>query len=286
MDWDDLRVFLAVAREGRVAAAARALAVEHSTVSRRIVALERDLGVSLFHRTADGHRLTAEGQIVLSDAAAMERSARSLAARARERAGAAVGRVRIAMIDELASGWLAPKMPAFRERHPAIELEVLAGIDVVDLTRGEADIAIRTPRPRQPGLVATKLATLTTGLYATREAWPSKRRIDGGARGLELLVYSAAYHALQSAPWFQPVLASSTIVLVSNDSRTLLEAALAGTGVAVLPRFLAAPHRALQSLSEDLIADDMWLTIHGEVKRDPRVRVTADFLRRAARDLH
>jgi DNA-binding transcriptional LysR family regulator len=282
MDWDDLRGFLALARAGRVSTAARGLAVEHTTVSRRIAALERDLGVRLFYRTASGYRLTAEGQMALGEAAAIEQSALVLAARARERAGSATGRVRVAMVGELASEWLAPLVPAFRKLHPGIELEILVGIDVVDLTRGEADLAIRIPRPRQPGLAAVKLASLATGLYATRAVLGRRRRVDEASRGLPLLVYSAAYHALQSAAWFQPVMAGSTTVLMTNHSQVLLRAALAGSGIAVLPRFMADAHRTLVSVSEDLSANDMWLVTHAEVRRDPKVRLTAEFLRRAA----
>lgn len=287
MNWDDLRVFLAVARAGRIAAAARMLGVEHSTVARRIAALEADLGVALFYRTAGGYRLTAEGEAALAGAEAMEKGALALGGRIQEQAGTLAGRVRIAILDELASSWLVPHLPAFRARYPRIELQVLVGIAQLDLARGEAELAIRTPRPRQSGLAAVRLATVSTGLYVSRARLGGKRlHVDASSRGLELLVYSAAYHHLQSQPWFQPVLASSTIVMSTNSSHALLAAARAGAGIAVLPRFMAPGHDDLVAVSDDVSPrDEMWLVTHPEFRRDPKVRATAEFLRKAAATL-
>src|SRR6187431_2493309 len=98
MDWDGLRVFLAVARAGRLSAAAKRLAVEHTTVSRRLAALEHELGTQLFYRTAGGFLLTPVGQSVLANAEAMERAAATVGARARETTGAVSGRVRLALV--------------------------------------------------------------------------------------------------------------------------------------------------------------------------------------------
>src|SRR6266545_7763124 len=121
MDWDGLQVFLAVARAGRISAAARRLGVEHTTVSRRLAALEEDLGVRLFHRTASGYLLTPHGQNALPSAEAMERAAIGVGARAREGSGDISGRVRVAMAPEFASHWLAPRLVTFRRTHPRLE---------------------------------------------------------------------------------------------------------------------------------------------------------------------
>lgn len=134
-DWDDLRVFLAVVRAGRVAGAARQLGVEHSTVARRLAGLERAVGAALFYRTAGGYQLTPQGASVLAAAESMERGMLGLGARLREQAGSLAGRVRIAMLDELASHWLAPSLRAFRKRFPELELQLVTGIAPLDLTR-------------------------------------------------------------------------------------------------------------------------------------------------------
>src|SRR5688500_8308474 len=128
MDWDDLRVFVAVARAGRVAAAARSLGVEHSTVARRLARLEQDLGAPLFYRTAGGYRLTEAGQRASALAEEIEHGAVELTGRIRAQTNTLVGRVRVALLDELASAWLAPRLPAFRARYPELDLELAVGI--------------------------------------------------------------------------------------------------------------------------------------------------------------
>jgi DNA-binding transcriptional LysR family regulator len=285
VDWDHLRAFLAVARSGRLAAAARRMGVEHTTVSRRLAALERELGVTLFYRTAAGYLLTERGQRVVREAEAMEASALAIGARAREGTGPVAGRVRLALVPEFASHWLAPLLPAFRRLEPAIELQVLVGTRLLNLSRGEADVAVQTPRPAQPGLVAVRIAQATTGLYASR-AFLRGRRLRvadaASARGLPLLAFTPAFDVLQSAPWFREALESAHVVLTTNSTHTLLAAARASVGVAVLPRFVARGHDDLVSVSEDVATRDVWLVTHPEFRRDPRVRVTTDFLKREA----
>ncbi len=288
VNWDDLRVFLAVARAGRVAGAARQLGVEHSTVARRIDGLERAIGARLFYRTAGGYQLTPQGTAVLTGAETMERGMIGLGARLREQAGGLAGRVRIAMLDEFASHWLAPNLPAFHVRFPELELQLVTGIAPLDLSRGEAELAVRSPRPRQPGLSAVKLARVRIGLYVSRAYAAGKRlRVDGSSRGLDLLVYLPAYAPLQNAPWFQPVLASSHVVLVTNSTHTLLAAARAGAGIAVVPRFMTAAYPELVSVSDDVALgeDDMWLVTHPEFRRDPKVRAVAGWLREVGAQL-
>ena len=288
MNWDDLRVFLAVARAGRVAGAARQLGVEHSTVARRIAGLERAIGAPLFYRTAGGYQLTPQGTTVLTGAETMERGMVGLGARLGEQTAGLAGRVRVAMLDEFASHWLMLHLRALHTRYPQIELQVITGILPLDLARGEAELAIRWPRPRQTGLSAVKLGRARMGLYSSRAYAGGKRlRVDGSSRGLDLLVYLPAYAPLQDAPWFQPVLASSHVVLVTNSTHTLLAAARAGAGIAVVPRFMAPAYPELVSVSDDVaLADDgMWLVTHPEFRRDPKVRAVAGWLREVGAQL-
>lgn len=285
VDWDALQVFLAVARSGRVSVAARRLGVEHTTVARRIAALEASLGVSLFYRTTRGYLLTPEGQNVVSTAEAMERAALVVEARARERSGPPAGRVRVAMPPEYGSHWLAPRLAAFRALHPQIELHILVGTRQRDLSRGEADLAIQPPRPTHAGMIAVRLGRVAVALYASRSVIGSRRvriRHVGDIRGWQLFTYTPPFYVLQNAKWFQPVLASGSIALQSNSTHALLAAARAGAGIAVLPRFVAREHDDLVSVSDDVASHDLLLVIHPEVRRDPKVRATADFLKQLA----
>jgi DNA-binding transcriptional LysR family regulator len=284
LDWDGVRVFLAVVRAKRVSAAAKRLAVEHTTVSRRLAALEEALGTPLFYRTAGGYLLTPVGQGVLANAEAMEKAAGALGTCAREATGTIGGRVRLALVPEFASHWLAPHLPAFRARYPAIELQILAGTRPLDLSRGEADVAVRT-HPRQTGLVAVRIASAPLGLYASRAFAGNRRlRIDGpaSARGLPFLIYTPQFAMLQSAPWFRQAVTAGTVVLQTNSTHTLLAAARASVGVAVLPRFVARGDGDLVAVSEDVAKQDVWLSTHPEYRRDPGIRATADFLKHAA----
>jgi DNA-binding transcriptional LysR family regulator len=285
VDWDGLQVFLAVARGGRVSAAARRLGVEHTTVARRIAALEKTLGVALFYRTTRGYLLTPQGENVVATAEAMERSALAVEARARENSGALSGRVRVAMPPEYGSHWLAPKRAAFRAMHPQIELQILVGTRQRDLSRGDAELAIQPPRPTQTGMVAVRLGRVAVGLYASRSLIANKRlriRKLADVRDLLLLAYTSPFQVLQEAKWFQPILAAATIGLESNSTHALLAAARAGAGLAVLPRFVARQHDDLVAVSDDVAAHDLLLIAHPEVRRDPKVRATADFLKRLA----
>jgi DNA-binding transcriptional LysR family regulator len=285
MDWDGLQVFLVVARTGRVSAAARRLGVEHTTVARRIASLEKTLGVSLFYRTSRGYLLTPEGQNVVSTAEAMERAALVVEAHARETSGPPAGRVRVAMPPEYGSHWLAPKLAAFRSLYPQIELQILVGTRQRDLSRGEAELAIQPPRPTQTGMVAVRLARAAVGLYASRRLIGSKRiriRTPADARDWPLFTFTAPFQVLQNAKWFQPFLGSPLIALQSNSTHALLAAARAGAGIAVLPRFVAREHDELLPVSDDVASHEILLIIHPEVRRDPKVRATADFLKQLA----
>jgi DNA-binding transcriptional LysR family regulator len=286
MDWDALQAFLAVARSGRISAAARRLEVEHTTVARRLAALEADLGVPLFYRTTTGYVLTAHGHNALAQAEAMERAAFALAARAREGSATIAGRVRVAMPPEFASDWLAPKIPAFRQRYAAVALQILVGTRQRDLSRGEAELAVQSPRPRHQHLVAARLARIGIGLYASRSLVRDGRQRVWTREALSrypLLVYTPAFTILQDAKWFQAMLSNNpSIALETNSTHTLVAAARGGTGIAVLPRFIARRYDDLVAASDDVATVDSWLVTHPEFRRDPKVRVVADFLREIA----
>jgi len=219
----------------------------------------------------------------------MEGAAIAVAARAREKTAAMAGRVRVALPPEFASHWLAPTLTAFRTLHPQIELQVLVGTRQRNLWRGEAELAVQSPRPRQQGLIAVRIARTTIGLYAsTSLAGAGRLRIGapGSLRGLSLLTYTPSFDMLQNARWFQALRASSDVNLTTNSTHALLAAARAGVGVAVLPRFVARQHDDLVAVSDDIAEHDVWLITHPEFRRDPKIRGTADFLKRIAGGAH
>ena len=274
-----------MARTGRISAAARRLDVEHTTISRRLGALEATLGVPLFYRTNTGYTLTAHGRNALTQAEAMERAALALTARVREGSGVIAGRVRVAMAPEFASHWLAPQLKVLRATHPHIDVHILVGTRQRDLSRGEAELAVQSPRPRQKDLVAVRIGQTSVALYASKTIVTSARwqiTTPETLRGVPLLTYTSAFQMLQEAKWFQAMLSAVGAYMETNSTHALVAAARAGVGVAVLPRFVARWHDDLVDVSDPVAAHDVWLITHPEFRRDPKVRATADFLKRIA----
>jgi DNA-binding transcriptional LysR family regulator len=285
VNWDALQAFLAVARTGRISAAARRLDVEHTTISRRLAALEAALGVPLFYRTNTGYTLTAHGRNALMQAEAMEHAAFALTSSVREGSGVIAGRVRIAMAPEFASHWFAPQLKGFRAKHPQIDVNILVGTRQRDLSRGEAELAVQSPPPRQKDLVAVRLGRTSLALYAAKTIVTSPRwRITSleTLRGVPLLAYTSAFQMLQEAKWFQAVLSAVGAYMETNSTHALLAAARTGVGVAVLPRFVARWHDDLVEVSDAVATHDVWLITHPEFRRDPKVRATANFLKMIA----
>ena len=192
------------------------------------------------------------------------------------------------MAPEFASHWLGPRLGTFRREHPQVQLQILVGTRQRDLTRGEAELAIQSPRPRSQGLLTVRIARASIGLYASKAVAPNRRwRVADleGLGGLPLLTYTSAFRMLQEAKWFQPILAGAAVAVETNSTHALVAAAQAGAGVAVLPRFVARAHADLVEVSEDVACQPVWLVTHPAFRRDPGVRATADFLKGIASDL-
>lgn len=287
--WDDVRYFLAVARERRLTRAAGSLGVLHTTVARRIATLEERLGARLFYRTATGHLLTPRGERVLAHAERMEAGAMGLAERGPEGDAELVGRVRLALPESFSTYWLAPRIGELRAAHPRIDVELVTGIGPTDLSRGEAELAIRTPRPVRRELSAFRLATSSMALYASPDLpRPATWRIDADpprADGMPLLVYSAQLESLQRSPWFRRVVDRADVRLTSNSTLTLIAAARAGLGVAVLARFIGAAAGLVPVGKRIVLRHDLWLVSHPEFRREPCVAAVAEFVKRHAKGL-
>jgi DNA-binding transcriptional LysR family regulator len=192
------------------------------------------------------------------------------------------------MAPEFASHWFVPQLAAFRREYPEIQVQILVGTRQRDLARGEAELAVQAPRPRQQGLLAVRLARTTIGLYALRAlACDSRWRIStpDTLRGAPLLTYTPAFHMLQDAKWFQALLSGAAVALETNSTHALAAAAASGAGVAVLPRFVARTCADLVAVSDDVAALDVWLITNPEFRRDPKVRAAATFLKRIAAGL-
>lgn len=274
MEWSDLRYFLAVARTGRLAQAGRSLGVEHTTVARRIAALEASLDARLFDRTAAGWRLTRAGETIIPRAELIEAEVRAVRASTLASTARVAGPLRIATIESWAFGWLLPKLDALQTRYPELQIDVLTGQAQLNLTRGEADVAFRVPKPTQPDLSAMSVAEGSMGLFATAKLADQYRRAIAADQWerVPLAVYTPDYDFLQSAPWFREAITRAKIVMRSSSSLGLMAFALAGRAIVPVPRFVAIAEPRLVSVTDrDLARHRLWCVAHKETRRDPRV---------------
>ncbi|HZX29617.1 MAG TPA: LysR family transcriptional regulator [Telluria sp.] len=275
-DWDDLRFFLAIAEHGGLGAAARALGVEHTTASRRIDALEAGLGLRLFDRLPKGWAITAAGAELLPAARRVEADMMALLRQATQ-ADAVRGLVRIAAPPALCAWLLAPALARQRARHPGLEIELVADRRTADLGRREADLAVRYLRPAAPALAVRRLCDMDYGLFGA----PDYLR-DCPPADWEFLGYADGLDGLPQQRWLEEYAAGRPFTLRSNDLGSLLQLAISGAGLAVLPRMLA---RAAGALAEAPVAcpvvRPLWLVLHDDVRKSARVRAAADLVAEA-----
>ncbi len=281
MDWNDLRYLLAVYEGGSLAAAARKLRVDAATVGRRLAALERSVGVRLLEKAPGGMRLTVSGEQAVQAARHIDETATTLE---RQLAGADVqvsGSVRVTAPETVVSHVLAPHLPAWRERYPALRLELLAATQVLNLSRREADVAVRLFRPQEPTLVVRKLGELSFALYGSRAyvRQHGRPRLEA-LREHVLLGYDDSLAQTPEKQWLERAGDGALFVLRSNSRYALLEAARKGLGLTVLPCYLADGVSGLVRLSrlDDLPRREAWLAVHPDLQHAPRVRATIDLL--------
>ena len=283
LDWNDLRYFLAVARGGSTLAAGRTLGVSQTTVARRVAALERSLGFSLFEKRQAGYALTPAGEQLLDRAGAVETSAQQFAEAALAHSRDLSGAVRITMEEIYATTLFGPLMRELYELHPEIAIEMDTGQAVRDLARGEADIALRSTAEDQPAghvgrvLCRDDWTPYCSRAYAERHGLPTtpdelKQHILIGGGG------NALWPKYQQ--WLEHVGLEDRVAMHQPTSTTLLSSVRAGIGIAVLPCMIAdADPDLVQCLPpRQNHGRRLWLLTHERVRQTPRVRVVIDFL--------
>lgn len=269
MDWDDLRFFLMVARTGNLLESARQLRASPSTVSRRLGQLEAALGVTLFARHPSGHRLTDEGRALLARAEPVADALNLLEAEVAGRTRAEVGEVRLATAEIFATHLLIPHLPDFRVRQPGIRLQLVTSAHTVNLTRREADIALRLSRPDQGSLILRKAGVLAYGLYAAP-----------GYGGNAVIGWDETMAHLPLPRWIAENLKEREPSLFVTSLGQAVVAARAGLGVALLPCLVGDGEPGLVRVAgpEGLLAMDIWLVTHGDLAGSARMRAVSDFL--------
>jgi DNA-binding transcriptional LysR family regulator len=275
-NWDDLRVFLTLAREGTLTTAAKALGVSHPTVARRVQALEKQIGARLFERLPDRFAPTSAGEQLLADTEAMEKAALSIHRRSAGLSDAVSGVVRLSAGEAMAA-LIARHLPELRRQLRQIEFEVIASHTLANLSRREADLLIREQVPELGGIVTRKLGRVAYAVYAGRD-FKVSRTTQAALGALPWIGFDDDHSYFPGQQWLRERLAGQRPVVRGNNWLVLLEAARAGAGLAVLPCYLGDPEPALHRVGgviPDVFADQ-WLLVHRDLRALPRVRAVMD----------
>lgn len=280
-DWNDMKTFLAVAREGSALGAARTLGVNQTTVVRRTEALEESLGLKLFERGQSGSRLTQAGRDLLQEAERMEAAAESLAHRAAGHRRGAGGTLRVTATEMLANVAITPALMAFKAIYPDIVVELVATDRPLDIAAGEADIALRADEVVTDDLVGRRVAEFPHALYASRD-YLLARGIPGSIedlRGHDIVVGQGVSAPLPGVTWLLDQLPGVEPVVRSNSLPQMLQTLKAGLGVGPFGCLAGDLEPDLVRWTPPLpeVRPVTWIVTRREIKDTPRVRAFMDF---------
>jgi DNA-binding transcriptional LysR family regulator len=282
-DWNDLRSFLAVARSGRLTAAAQRLQVDHTTLSRRISALEHALKAKLFDRSPSGYTLTEQGRRLLPTAEEIER----LAMAAREAIGGSAasveGQVRIGAPEGFGSYFLAPRIAALKALHPDLVVQLVAATAVFSLSKRDADIVVSVSRPPAGRLIVSKLTDYDLGLYAAPAYLEAHAAIRSAAdlSAHSFVSYIGELLHFPELDFLQHVAPNGATSVESSNLLAQLRATLAGAGLCVLPAFLAGEEKGLMRVLPDEVSltRSLWLIVHQDLAELARIKAVMRFIK-------
>lgn len=281
--WDDLRTFLAVARSGSTLGAAKGLKVSQTTAARRVAALEKALGLTLFERRQAGYALTPAGETLVERAQAVEISASAFEEAAAAQSREVTGAVRLTTVEIYATILLAPMLKDLRVAHPSIRIEMDTTELHRDLAAGEADIALRGGAPPESGgLVGRRIGRDPWTLYCSRSyaATNAKPQCPAELARHPIIGGGGAYVWPLYRKWLGHMGLEDAVVLEHGSTAGLLSAVRAGMGFAVLPSFLADRDPDLVQVVDPPSGDrmELWLLTHERLRHTPRVRAVLNFL--------
>jgi len=279
--WDDLRFFLALAREQTLTAAAKALRVSQPTVGRRISSLERRVGTPLFEKTSEGYQLSDAGQTLVAQAERIEEAVlaadRATAFGARRMRGA----VKVTSAEWLCSTVLAPALAHFGQRHPEVTVELVAEARSLNLPRGESDLAIRGARFEHPGLLQRRVALSELGLYATGDYLKTRGPPDlaAGSPGHRFVTVTEDASKGDVA-WLNAHAFAAQVSARANGRLLLATLAAGGGGLALLPRLVGDSTAGLTRVAVSPMPPprELWLGMRPDARAIPRVRAVAELV--------
>ncbi len=278
-NWDDYRVFAAIVAEGSLSAAARRLGLSQPTMGRRLQALETAIGAKLLDRVAGAYVLTPRGAELLPLVEQLVEAGQAIERARPDLAETATGLVRVAA-GPWNSRFLARRLPELLADMPGIQVELLSGGVFADLSRREADIAIRNRRPGEGRLVRRALPEPSYALFASRGyvAANPAALTSGRFHDCRWISLDESQAHLASVTWIERHLQRSAHIRCSS-SANILDAVLGGAGIGIAPCWIGVEEPDLVQLGaplEDLATDGLWLVVHEDLRNRPRVRLAAD----------
>lgn len=282
-DWDLLRSFLAVARSGKLTAAARRLRVDHSTLSRRIAALETALKTRLFDKSLNGYTLTRDGERLLAEAERMESAVMAIQNDIAAGTSDVSGTVRIGTPDGFGTKYLAPRIGKLALQHPGLDIELVANPRAFSLSKREADIAIGLSPSGHGRLHTEKLSDYELGVYGAAELTEEFADIAEAAdmQGRPFVSYIDDLIYTPELDYLPLIARSLTPRLKSSNLMAQAEAVASGAGLGVLPCFLADRDRRFRRVLPDKIrlVRSFHMSVHADMRALSRIRATLDFIR-------
>lgn len=274
MNWDDLRIFLAVARMGSVSGAAKYLDVQHSTVSRRLQQLEKSLGTRLLEKKRSGYELTPAGEDLKAAAMNMERGMLAVDGALHGQDRNLAGSLRVTAVNIMAAAVLAPIFSRFSAAHPEIELQFLVCNTDVSLAEREADVALRVTNDPVETLMGKKIATIASTVYGGRKYLAGLRRHDAPPKWIGMTC--CGYHK----HWTKKLSGGESYQVIVDDPILTQQMLKQNVGLGVLPCYLADPDPLLERYADPIPEMDMglWFLFHADLKRTERIHVFREFL--------
>lgn len=279
--WDDIRYFLAVARQGSVRGASDALSVNHSTVLRRVAHMEARLGARLFEKLPTGYKLTIAGAEILQFAEAMEQTSSLLETRVFARDQRLTGSLHVTLPPPIATDLLMQDIAEFSQAHPEIDLKITSTYDTINLTKRQADVAVRlvrNPDNMPQNLYRTRLQDFYRGVFISHRLLGTLQHDTNAANKWVLTEGDGDLPEWALAR----SLATNLPPLTVNDLSTKIAAVKAGIGMALLPCFIgdAEPNLIRAPNSTIKFYGTLWLLTHGETRKSKRVRLFCDFIKK------
>jgi len=280
MDWDDLRIFLQVARARRITDAARSLGIDPTTVGRRIARLEQQLDASLFEGLGKDRRLTERGQELLHHAETVESA--TLAAMGAP-SGRPAGNVRLSVAEGFATWLIAPALDDFHASHPEIRLDIITASGFLNPSKREADIAVMLARPRHGRLIASKLSDYRLRLYATPDliARHGAPETVAALRSVPLVSYVPEFNYSPELDYLNEVGTEIDATFRSTSINVQHQIIASGAAIGALPRFMGdRDDRLLPIMPDEIeIMRSFWLVSHADMRQLARIDAVTRWLK-------